>query len=155
MKIFLSVLGLLLFLDFQGCSKKSQIPVEKYTVEEFDALASGATLNKEKSDTPQFADYSPGVNRLESKSLVYKRLAFFAIAFDSAEQAREEAMRLNQYYARNWLFDRVQGEPVLEDYVIETFKAINPNKKIQRIPKKTEHGHGSGHGESHPPAEHH
>lgn len=120
----------------------------KYTIEEFDKLASESSLNKEKSDTPQFSDYSPGVNRLESKSLIYERLAFFAIAFENEEQARKEAIRLNQYYARNWLFDRVQGEPLLEDYVILTFKAMNPTKKIQRVPIKSSE-HASGHGEGH------
>lgn len=154
MKFFFSIISFVLVFTFHGCSKKSNAPSVKYTVEEFDSLAHEASLNKEKSDTPQFSDYSPGVNRLESKSLIYKRLAFFAISFENEDQARSEAMRLNQYYARNWLFDRIQGEPVLEDYVIEAFKAINPNKKIQRVPKKSEDGHGAGHGESHAPAHH-
>ena len=67
---------------------------------------------------------------------MFERLAFFAVEFETEDQARAEALRLNQYYARNWLLDRVEGEPVLEDYVIETFHAINPKKRIQRVPKK-------------------
>lgn len=124
------------------------------------ALAHEASLSTDKTDTIKFSDYSPGVSPVESKALKYQRLIFFAIAFNSVEEARNEAKRLNQYYSRNWLFDRVEGEPVLEDYLITTFKAVNPNRKIQRIPKVPVHGeehgeeHGEGHGESAPPAHH-
>ena len=109
----------------------------------------------------KFSDYGPGAIRIESKALVYKNLIFYAIAFKNTEEANNEALRLNQYYARNWLFDRVEGEPLLEDYLIERLKASNPKRQIQRVPKKptAEHGegheaasphgssHGSGHGE--------
>ena len=62
---------------------------------------------------------------------------------------KKEAERLNQYYARNWLFDRVEGEPILEDYVITHFKATNPNREIQRKPKVEAHGEHGEHGEGH------
>jgi hypothetical protein len=44
-------------------------------------------------------------------------------------------VRLNQYYSRNWLFDRTEGEPVLEDFVINNFGATNPNRRLQRKAK--------------------
>ncbi len=142
----LSILG--------ACSKKVEHPELKYTIEEFDALSHETSLNHEKGEGElKFSDYSPGVNRLESKALVYKRLSFFAVEFETLEEAKKEAYRLNQYYSRNWLFDHVQGEPILEDYVIETFKAINPKREIQRVPKKHEATHGkAAHGEA--PAHH-
>lgn len=119
-----------------SCSKKASNVDLKYTAEEMTSLLHEASLNSEKGESAlNFSDYAPGANHVESKSLKYQRLAFFAISFETSEQARVEALRLNQYYARNWLFDRVEGEPVLEDYVIKTFKAINPNKQIQRVPK--------------------
>ena len=121
-----------------GCTKKSEKIQLKYTAEEFMKLAEETTLSKEKEDSIQFTDYADGVNRVDSKALIYNRLSFFVIEFATEDQARAEALRLNQYYSRNWLFDRVDGEPVLEDYVIETFKAINPKRRVQRVPKKHE-----------------
>jgi hypothetical protein len=143
-------------LTFAACSKKQDQGGPKYTAEEFMALAHEAKVSDDKTDPIKFSDYSPGVTPVESKALKYQRLIFFAIAFNSVEDARNEARRLNQYYSRNWLFDRVEGEPILEDYLITTFKAENPNRKIQRTPKVPAHGegHGEGHGESAPPAHH-
>ena len=132
-----------------GCSKKQALTEPKYTALEFMALAHEAEPSHEKAeDALNLSDYAPGVNRLDSTAMRYNRLVFFAVEFDSPTQAMNEAKRLNQYYTRNWLLDRVEGEPILEDYVIKTFKAANPNRKIQRVPKKEE-GHEEAHSETH------
>jgi len=138
-----------------SCSKKQENTGPKYTAEEFLALSHEASVTNEKGeDAIKFSDYSPGVNKLDSKTFRYNRLVFFAIAFETEEEAKSEAKRLNQYYSRNWLFDRVEGEPVLEDYVISTFNAQNPNRSVQRRPKKAQ-GHGEAHGEAHAAPAHH
>jgi hypothetical protein len=142
---------LFLFSGFVACSKKVEKVELKYTSEEFTKLSAETSPMGSKGEGDiKFSEYAQGANHLESKGLIYKRLSFFAISFETVEQARLEALRLNQYFARNWLFDRVQGEPVLEDYVIENFKAINPNKLIQRVPKKAVEGHHEGHHEGAP-----
>lgn len=145
---------LLVLLVFSiSCSKKKEIVEPTYNAEEFMALAHETGPSNEKGeDAMKLSDYSPGVNRIDSRALKYKRLTFYAIEFETVDQARKEALRLNQYFARNWLLDRVEGEPVLEDYVIETFKAANPRRHVQRVPKKEEHPsalHGANHGENH------
>jgi len=118
-----------------SCSKKHEESKLKYTDEEFTHLinSSGAIIDK-SATAINFSDYVPGVNKVSAKALSYERLQFYALEFESEVQARAEAMRLNQYYVRNWLFDRVEGEPILEDLVIVKFKAINPKKVIQRKP---------------------
>jgi hypothetical protein len=127
---------LFMFSAITGCSRNNKADL-LYTSEQIDSLAFETKHTNEKNGgNIIFSDYNHGVNKQESKGLMYNRLTFFAICFESVEQASSEALRLNQYYSRNWLFDRVQGEPILEDYVIKTFKAINPNKKTQRAPKK-------------------
>lgn len=120
-----------------SCSKKNKDVELIYSLEEFNKLAKNTTsfIHTKEDAGPDFSDYTFGVNRIDAKTLIFKRLVFFAIPFENTEQARADAKRLNQYYSRNWLFDRVEGEPVLEDYVIETFKATNPGRQIQRIPK--------------------
>ena len=128
-----------------ACTKKEKNIELKYTVEEMANLLHETSPSNERGEGAlKLSDYATGVNHLESKALKYKRLSFFIVSFNSEELARSEALRLNQYYVRNWLFDQVEGEPILEDYIIETFNAINPKKRIQRIPKKVE-----GHVESH------
>lgn len=135
MKFFLVILFFVSAFQL-SCSKKVENVDPKYTLEELNLLAHAASPSTEKGDDVlKLSDYAPGVNRLESKMFSYKRLNFFAVSFETTDQARSEAKRLNQYHARNWLFDRVEGEPILEDYVILTFKAINPNRNIQRVPK--------------------
>ncbi|MBC7539787.1 MAG: hypothetical protein H7281_13280 [Bacteriovorax sp.] len=153
MKNYLLII-LILFPVLVACSKKAEKVELKYSVEEIDNLAHETGHSNEKNGGGlNLSDYSPGVNRLESKALMFKRLTFFAVSFETVEQARTEALRLNQYYARNWLFDRVEGEPILEDYLMEKFKAINPKRHIQRVPKKHEEGHGKSHESA--PSEHH
>lgn len=131
------------FVFFNGCSKKQTDEGKKYTDEEMTALIneSGATIDK-NVPAVNFADYVPGINKLTAKGLSYERLIFYALEFESEQLARAEATRLNQYYVRNWLFDRVEGEPILEDLVILKFHAINPKRSVQRkpvhVPKGTE-----------------
>jgi hypothetical protein len=149
------LITLFLILALVACSKKDEKIELKYSVVDIDNLAHETSHSNEKGEGAlKLSDYAPGVNHLESKALMYKRLTFFAVSFDTVEQARSEALRLNQYYARNWLFDRVEGEPILEDYVIETFKGINPKRQIQRVPKKHEESSGEAHEAPHEAAHH-
>jgi hypothetical protein len=138
---FKTMFLLFLVLVLESCNKHSKVAELKYKIEEFDHLVNEATaVNPVGENAIPFHDYSPGVNKLNSRSLIYQRLKFYAVEFDSETTAHNEALRLNQYYSRNFLFDLVEGEPILEDYVIKTFGAINPNRAVQRAPKKAE-GH--------------
>jgi len=131
-----------------SCSKKNHVD-EKFTEEEWKTITAHHTpVSPQGENAIPFHEYSSGVNRLNSKVFIFEKLRFFAIEFETSEQAKKEAIRLNQYYAKNYLFDQVEGEPILEDFVIETFKAINPNRKIQ----KTKSSHSA---KKHEEAAHH
>lgn len=133
------ILIILCSVSFFSCTKKHNDGGEKYAVEEFDKLAHSSVIAKQYGDDAiAFKEYSLGFNEVESRTLIYQRLRFFAVKFETEKMAHDEAVRLNQYYSRNMLFDRVEGEPILEDYVITTFQAKNPNRAIQRVPKKSE-----------------
>ncbi len=137
-----------------SCNKKAIDVTKIYTAEEFAQLASKATsVNPTGENAIPFSDYTLGVKKENSKTLIFERLKFYAVEFESEKMARSEALRLNQYYSRNILFDKVEGEPILEDYLIETFKAVNPNRAVQRVPKKAEdhgeHGAEAPHSEAH------
>jgi hypothetical protein len=45
------------------------------------------------------------------------------VEFESEELAKAEANRIKQYYYKNWVFDDVTDEPVLEDFVIKAYGA--------------------------------
>jgi hypothetical protein len=151
-KVLILTLSLLITL---GCSKKEVAPVVLYTQEEFDGImnTTSATADKNNANAINYSDYSPGVDRVNSKAMIYERLSFAAIAFETEKQAKDEALRLNQYYSRNWLFDKVEGEPLLEDLVISRFHAANPKRRTQRkpvnIPPMEHHEGGGGGGEHH------
>jgi hypothetical protein len=146
---------LFVFAAFSACSKKAEKVELKYTTIEMDNLLHEASPSHEAGTAGlSLSDYAPGVNRVESKALMYQHLSFFIVAFDTGVEACAEARRLNQYCARNWLLDRVEGEPILEDYLIERLKAINPNRKIQRVPKKAISAHGEEHAQPESSAHH-
>ncbi len=130
--MFLKVSIILLSLLIISCSKKKDHG-EKFTEAEWKEITMHLPpVNPQGENAIPFHEYSPGVNRLNSKVFIVKNLRFFAIEFENEDQALKEATRLNQYYSKNYLFDQVEGEPVLEDFVISTFKAKNPNRKVQR-----------------------
>lgn len=60
------------------------------------------------------------------KRIKVRLVELIAIEFTSETKAREAAKFYNQYYARNWFFDEVKGEPVLEDFIENAYGAKNP-----------------------------
>jgi hypothetical protein len=138
---------------FMSCSKKKVEPELKYTAEEVSHILSDVKLAADKNPKAiNYSDYAPGVNHTSAQALLYERLGFIAVEFETEKQARDEAFRLNQYYSRNWLFDKVEGEPLLEDLVLIKFHAQNPKRRTQRKAVNAPiHGHGAeaGGGEHH------
>lgn len=58
-------------------------------------------------------------------------LEMIFVEFDSAEAADAMAIKIDAYTARNWLFDDVTGEPVLERFVVKAFDAKRPRAKLE------------------------
>jgi hypothetical protein len=61
------------------------------------------------------------------KRIKVRLIELIAIEFASEEDAKNAAKYYNQYYARNWFFDDVKGEPVLESFIKDVYGAKNPN----------------------------
>ena len=144
MKVNVLLIFVMMFSLAMGCSKKKEEHDLKYTQEEVAHILSDVKLAFDKDPKAiNFSDYAPGVNHATAQPLTYERLSFAILEFESEKQAHDEAVRLNQYYSRNLLFDKVEGEPLLEDLVLIKFKAENPKRKIQRTPvSHIVHGHG-------------
>ena len=70
------------------------------------------------------SEYSPGC---QSAHIVrVKKLDLIAVEFDKEENAQFAAKKFRGYYLRNWFFDDVMGEPVLEKFVTEKLEAKKP-----------------------------
>jgi hypothetical protein len=55
-----------------------------------------------------------------------KNLELIAVEFMTEEQAKYAAKKVRGYYSRNWLFDDVTGEPILEEFVSRVLDAKKP-----------------------------
>ena len=60
------------------------------------------------------------------KRIKLRLVDLIAIEFDTEANAKAAAVSYDQYYAKNWFFDDVKGEPVLESFVKEVYGAKNP-----------------------------
>lgn len=60
------------------------------------------------------------------KRILVRRVEVLALQYESKEQACKAAAAIGQWYARNWLFDDVTNEPVLEDFAKKVFGAKKP-----------------------------
>ena len=67
-----------------------------------------------------------GTGCVKGKKAKIRKVVITVVEFDTAENARTSAKIIDQYYSRNWVFDDVTGEPVLESFVKKVFNAKRP-----------------------------
>lgn len=79
-------------------------------------------LPKDISSGVRCSDYPPGCIR--GKRAKLKRVVMTVVEFENEKLAKEAAFNIGQYYAKNWVFDDVAGEPVLEYFVDKAFGAV-------------------------------
>jgi hypothetical protein len=102
----------------------------RYSKEELYRMARAAdssitfVLPKSISEGVTCVEYGEGC--LSGHTVMVKNLEMIAVEFSSEEQAKNAAIKFRGYYARNWLFDDVSGEPVLEKFVSEKLQAKKP-----------------------------
>lgn len=60
------------------------------------------------------------------KRILVSKVELISIQYETAQQARAAAFKLDQWYAGNWMFDDVTNEPVLESFVQKVFDAKRP-----------------------------
>lgn len=99
----------------------------KYTKEEILALAQGkdpsvtVILPKSLTEGVTCTDYSEGC--LSAHIVRVKNLDMIAVEFMTTENAIIGAKKIKGYQLRNWIFDDVTGEPVLERFVEKELEA--------------------------------
>ncbi len=112
-----------LFLSL-SCSKKKEEPTPYEIVFEKARAYDPAiyeVMIVDQSKRVICENYGPNCLENTGKRWLVRTIELPVIGFATEEDAKNEAMRLKQYYYKNWLFDEVSGEPVLESFVEEVF----------------------------------
>lgn len=127
MRKYLYFCSFIFLIAFTGCSKKVKHADLTMKTSEMYQLLNEHDIQEDKrtENAIRFSEYSMGVSESNSRSLVFQELNFYVIEYPNEESARREAKRLNQFYVKNWLIDKVAGEPILEGLVIKALKAKN------------------------------
>lgn len=71
--------------------------------------------------------YPEGCIQNSPRRFKVRLVNMIVVEYHSTKKACEAAKKLDQFYIRNWLFDDVKGEPVLEDFVKRVYDAKNPS----------------------------
>jgi hypothetical protein len=122
MKSFLIIFIIILFAS---CTKEL-----KYTKEDlfFKANKADSTttfvLPKSMTEGVSCRDYSEGC--LSAHIVQVQKLDFIAVEFMTTAQSKFAAKKVRGYYVRNWVFDDVSGEPLLEKFVEQSLEAKKP-----------------------------
>ncbi len=133
------ILLALLVLTSVSCSKK-----EVYTQKELWYMAIEVDpdielvgiSNNEEHRRILCKNYGPGCVKGTGRRIKVKKVEIIAIMFETMEQAKTEALRIDQYYAKNWVFDDVKGEPLQEAFVKKAFKAVDAKAEYMSSKEK-------------------
>lgn len=71
------------------------------------------------------SDYGPGCQ--SGRILRIRNVDIVLLEFNNKTSARNEALRIDQYYVKNWVFDDVTGEPVVEHFIRKVYNASRPS----------------------------
>ena len=81
-------------------------------------------LPKSINDGISCSNYTDGC--MSGHTVKVRNLELIAVEFGSEEQAKYAAKKIRGFYAKNWVFDDVTGEPILEDFVSRVLDAKKP-----------------------------
>ncbi len=66
-------------------------------------------------------DYTPACRY--GYKVIIKKITMIALFYEAPENALKAAKRIRGYTSRNWVFDDVRGEPILERFVVKHLEA--------------------------------
>jgi hypothetical protein len=122
-------LFLFLIVNFfvTSCSEeKVYTPIQMFQMAyDFDSTIEEVRIN-DPIKSIKCTQYPKGCIKGSPKRFKIRLVTMIVVQFLNEGQACRAAVKLNQYYTRNWLFDDVKGEPVLESFVKKVYDAKNP-----------------------------
>lgn len=102
----------------------------KYSKEQLLKLAQEAdssvtyVLPRSMQDGINCQNYPEGC--VSGHTVKVRGLEMIAVEFSTEAEAKYAALKVRGYYSRNWLFDDVKGEPLLEAFVEKHLNAKKP-----------------------------
>jgi hypothetical protein len=89
------------------------------------AVAEDPTIKLElgSKDIPAIECEPYGDGCMYGMNVIAKKMLIIAVNYKTEDDAIRAAIRFDGYFVKNWMFDRVQGEPVLEDFVKKVYDA--------------------------------
>ena len=125
MRVFIFPVFLGLSILSASCTKEV-----KYSKEELLAKAQAGEpsvtiiLPRSINDGISCSNYTEGC--MSGHTVKVKNLEMIAVEFGTEAEAKYAAKKIRGYYARNWVFDDVTGEPILEEFVSRVLDAKRP-----------------------------
>ncbi len=116
-------------LTFSSCSESDiYTPLEMFDMAyKFDNTIEEVRIGvNEKDRHIECSDYPKGCIEGSPKRFKIRLVEMIVVQYLTTQEACLAAAKLNQWHARNWLFDDVTNEPVLVDFVKQVYKAKNP-----------------------------
>lgn len=118
-------LFILLLMTLASCTKELKYSKEQLYSRALKADSSVSfVLPKTMREGIHCTDYPEGC--VAGHMVQMRKLDFIAVEFMTEDQAKFAAKKVRGYYVRNWLFDDVTGEPILERFVTESLEAKKP-----------------------------
>ncbi len=141
-RVFLTTILCILFVSGCSCSseEKKWGAIELYKIaEKYDPNLSRYQMPPENSElykvkSVRCEKLPPegciGIIRGDGNGarFTFKGLDFPVMRYDSTENACKAALEIGQWYSRDWIFDEVTDEPVLEDFIKKAYDAKRPTK---------------------------
>ena len=81
-------------------------------------------------------NYGEGCTDNTGKRWMVRSLELPIIGFVDEDHAKAEALRLNQFHYKNWLFDEVRDEPVLETFLFDVY-GIKSARETESLKKSS------------------
>lgn len=127
MKIFSLIFCLFLLFGCTGEKKRYSATELWFKALKFDETIEQVPIPQHEAHRRILCqNYGDGCVPGSGKRILIRKVELIAVEFIDEEHAKAEALRLNGYFFKNWFFDDVTGEPVLESFVKEAFGAQNP-----------------------------
>ncbi len=110
------------FIFLLSCTKEVKYSKEKMLSLALKKDASvSLILPKSMNEGVTCVEYGEGC--LGAHIVSVQNIEMIGVEFSDQDSAKRAAKRLRGYYAHNWMFDDVSGEPTLEKFVISAFEA--------------------------------
>lgn len=122
-------IALILTLSLFSCSENDvYTPIEMFSMAyKFDNTIEEVRIGVKEADRHlDCKDYPEGCIPGSPKRFKIRLVEMIVVQYLSTKAACVAAAKTGQWHARNWLFDDVTNEPVLEDFVKKVYNAKNP-----------------------------